>query len=252
MNLQKIYGRRAVLEALRSGGSRVRKLILAKGGHGSILQELRDEAQARGLPIEWLERHRFDKLAGDGVHQGVMAILQDRRYTDLESLVASSRRHPARALIVLADEIEDPRNLGAIARCAEGAGADGLVITTRRSADITPAAEKASGGAVEHLPIARVTNLAAGLQTLKTAGLWVAGLDAAQGQPVWEADLKRPLAVVVGAEGKGLRRLTRELCDLHLRVPLLGKVNSLNAAVATGIVLFEIVRQRRQSSGTVF
>jgi 23S rRNA (guanosine2251-2'-O)-methyltransferase len=247
MSLVKLYGRRAVLEALRSGASRVEKVILAKGGHGAVLAELSREAEARGVMVEILERRRFEKLAGEVVHQGVLAMMQARSTLSLEDLLQAAKADPAKALLVVTDEIEDPRNLGAIARCAEGAGATGLVITAHRSAEFTPAAEKASGGAVEYLSVAKVTNLANAFEDMKAAGLWIVGLDASAGQEVWEADLKRPLALVIGGEGKGLRRLTRERCDFLIRLPMHGRVASLNASVAAGITLYEVLRQRRPS-----
>lgn len=245
MSLQKIYGRHAVLEALRVDAGRIEKIILARGGHGAVWQELREAAQARGVALEWLERRHFDKLAGPAAHQGVLALLQAREYADLEDLLGAARGLGNRALIVVADEIEDPRNLGAIARCAETLGAQGLVLTARRSADLTPVAVKASGGALSHLLAVRVNNLSQALDDIKSAGLWAAGLDATAGQIIWEADLNRPLALVIGSEGKGLRRLTKDKCDLLLKIPMQGQIASLNASVAAGIALYEILRQRQ-------
>lgn len=246
MSVVKVYGRHAVLEALRSNASRVQKVILAQGGHGAVLKELYAEAQARGVAMETLDRRRFEKMAGDGVHQGVLALMQAREYLNLEDLLAEAKSDLPRALLMVTDEIEDPRNLGAIARCTEGAGATGLVITAHRSAEFTPVAEKASGGAVEHLRVARVKNLVNAIEDMKQAGLWIVGLDASAAQDVWDADLSRPLALVIGAEGKGLRRLTREHCDYLIRMPMRGRVASLNASVAAGIALYEVVRQRRE------
>jgi 23S rRNA (guanosine2251-2'-O)-methyltransferase len=247
MNINKIYGRHAVLEALRAEDSKVQKVLLAKGGHGSVLQELVSAAEARGVEVEYLERSRLDRLAGPVVHQGVLAQVFTRAYADLEDLVQAAAADLPRALLMICDEIEDPRNLGAVARSAEGAGAQGLIITSHRSSEVTPTAEKASGGALEHLPVARVVNLANALENVKAAGLWIAGLDGETGESIWDVDLNRPLALVVGNEGKGLRRLTLEKCDMRLKVPMLGKVDSLNASVAAGIALFEIQRQRRRA-----
>jgi len=245
MNLVKVYGRHAVLEALRSASAQVQTVILAQGGHGAVLKELQEAAQARGVVVEFQDRRRFTKLAGDVVHQGVLALVKARAYAELEDILQAAKEDASHALVAVTDEIEDPRNLGAIARCAEGAGATGLVFTELRSAEFTPVAEKASGGAVEHLRIARVKNLVNALEAMKSAGLWVVGLDSEAGQDLWGADLNRPIALVIGGEGKGLRRLTREHCDYLIRVPLLGKIDSLNASVAAGISLYEVVRQRR-------
>jgi 23S rRNA (guanosine2251-2'-O)-methyltransferase len=244
---QQIYGRHAVLEALKSGSGRVRRVIQAQSAHGPIFDEIRALADSQRLPVERLERRAFEKLAGQVVHQGVIALIEPRTYMDLEDLLAAAKAAGPKALLVVADEIEDPRNLGAIARCAEGASATGLVITAHRSAEFTPVAEKASGGAVEHLRLAKVTNLSNAFEAMKTAGLWIAGLDAAADQDYWDADLNRPLALVIGGEGKGLRRLTRERCDFLIKLPMRGQVASLNASVATGIALYEILRQRRGS-----
>lgn len=244
MSAERIFGRHAVLEALRATSRRVEKVLLARGGKGAILEEVRAAAEARQVPLEWLERRRFDQLTGPEVHQGVMAVLRSRTYLDLTDLLARVRGTTPQ-LLVVTDEIEDPRNLGAIARCAEGAGAQGMVITARRSSEVTAAAEKAAGGALQHLSVARVGNLSQACEQMKAVGFWLVGLDAGAGRDLWSVDLKRPLAVVVGNEGKGLRRLTREKCDELVKVPMAGKIESLNASVATGIVLFEAMRQRR-------
>ena len=245
MNFINIYGRHAVLEALRAEDSKVKKVLIAKGGHGAVVKELVSAAEARGVEVAYLDRSRFEKLAGPVVHQGVVAQVAERAYIDLEDIIQAAAADLPRALIMICDEIEDPRNLGAVARCAEGAGAQGLVITSHRSAEVTPVAEKASGGALEHLPVARVVNLANALEDIKSAGMWIAGLDGETGDSIWSVDLNRPLALVVGNEGKGLRRLTLEKCDMRLKVPMRGKVDSLNASVAAGIALFEIQRQRQ-------
>lgn len=243
--IKTIYGRRAVWEALRSNDIGVSKIILAKGTHGSLLQEISDTAQSQDIEIEWQDRRRLDKMAGTASSQGVLALIAAKGYADFGDLLDRCQAQGPTALLVICDEIEDPRNLGAIARCAEGAGAVGLVITTRRSAEVTAVTEKAAGGALAHLPVARVGNLVSVLAEIKSIGLWIAGLSAEAPQSIWEADLKRPLALVIGNEGRGLRRLTQEACDLLVRIPMRGQVNSLNAAVATGVALFEIQRQRQ-------
>lgn len=245
MSVKRVYGRRAVIEVLRSPHMDVEKVVMARGGHGSVFREVVDAAEARHVPVQWMDRRQLEKLAGPVVHQGVIAVLKSHGYAELADILDAASADLPNALIVLADEIEDPRNVGAIARCAEGAGAQGMVITAHRSAEVTEVAAKASGGALAHIPVARVVSLANAIEDIKKAGIWVAGLDAEQGQDLWEADLNRPLALIVGSEGKGLRRLTRDLCEMHLRIPMQGSVQSLNAAVASGIVLFEVQRQRR-------
>jgi len=243
-SIRKIYGRRTVLEALRSKDSQVQRVVLAKGTHGSILKELANEAQARNILVEWMEKRRLDRLFGKSVNQGVVAFLKAHQFVDVHDLIASAKEQSGQPLIVVVDEIEDPRNLGAICRSAEGVGANGIITTYHRSADITAVAEKASGGAIEHLPISQVKNLAQTIETLKKYQFWIAGLDANTDQTIWQTDLNRPLALVIGSEGKGLRRLTKESCDFLIKIPMQGQVSSLNAAVAAGITLFEIRRQQ--------
>lgn len=246
-SIRKIYGRRTVLEALRSKDNKVERIVLAKGTHGPTLKQIADEAQARRVGVEWLERRRLDKLFGQAVHQGVVAFLKAYDYVALHDLLEQVKAHITKPLLIIADEIEDPRNLGAICRSAEAAGAQGLIMTYHRSAELTPTAAKASGGALEHLPICQVKNLAQTIELLKQHHFWIAGLDSHQAQPIWEADLDRALALVIGGEGKGLRRLTKESCDLLLTIPMLGKVNSLNAAVAAGIAVYEFRRQQQKN-----
>jgi 23S rRNA (guanosine2251-2'-O)-methyltransferase len=244
-SLRKIYGRRAVLEALRSKETKVEKIILAKGTHGATVENVKDTAQAHGVSVEFMERRRFDTFAGSGVTQGVVAVLKKHDYIDVSQILEIVQGKGQSPLLVISDEVEDPRNVGAIARCAEGAGAQGMIITAHRSAEVTGVGEKASGGAFEHIPVAQVVNLANSIRDIKAAGLWIVGLDAEEGQSLWQTDLNRPLVLVIGSEGKGLRRLTKESCDMLIKIPMQGKVGSLNASVAAGVALFEVVRQRQ-------
>lgn len=246
-DIKKIYGRRTVLEALRSQEVDVEKLVLAKGTHGTVLKELQSEAQARHVLVEWMERRHLDKLFGPNVSQGVVAFIKTQQLMEVHDLLDQALARTASPLLMVADELEDPRNLGAIVRCAEGAGVLGLIMTYHRSAALSPTAIKASAGATAHLPMAQVKNLAVTLELLKKNNIWIAGLVAEGGQSLWQADLNRPLAMVIGSEGKGLRRLTREHCDFLITIPMFGQVNSLNAAVATGIALFEAKRQQQGS-----
>ncbi len=245
--IRKIYGRRTVLEALKSHDTQVERVMLAKGTHGAILTELQNEAQARNISVEWMERRHLDKLFGANVSQGVVAFIKAHQFQEVHEVLDQALAKTPSPLLLVTDEIEDPRNLGAIVRCAEGAGAHGLIMTYHRSAALTATAIKTSGGATAHLPMAQVKNLAITLEGLKKNNIWVAGLVAEGGQSLWMSDLNRPLALVIGGEGKGLRRLTREHCDFLLTIPMFGQVNSLNAAVATGITLFEAKRQQFQA-----
>ena len=233
----KVFGIKPVVEALRAG--RVTALTIStqrRIGLGELLQ-LAGESRIR---IKRAGRQELDQLVGGQQHQGVVATVRLNRAATLLQLTAASNQ----SLIVVLDGIEDPQNFGAIARVAEAAGAAGLVVQTRRSAPVTGAAVKASAGALAHLPVVSVVNLPRAIGELKAAGIWAVGLDSEAEQSIYSVDLRVPLALVIGAEGRGLRRLVREKCDWRVSLPMMGLVTSLNASVAGGIALFEAVRQR--------
>lgn len=239
-----VYGRRPVMEALQ-GGRAVRQLWLVEGLKAApVVAAIVRSAQEVGVPIHEAARQRLDELVDAAHHQGVVAEVAAFAPVELSDLLAVARQREETPLLVVADHLEDPQNLGALIRSAEAAGAHGLVLPDRRSAGITPAVVRASAGAAEHLRIASVINISRTLQEMQRAGLWIVGLDA-DGR-VWydQADLRVPLAVVVGGEGRGLTRLVAERCDLLVRLPMAGRTASLNAAVAGAIVLYEAVRQR--------
>lgn len=234
-----VYGINPVLEALRAG--HVTALRVGSRS-GSRMRELLTLAQERGLRVQHVEQDVLERLARGGVHQGVIAEVEDAsRDYGVEELVRTAAGVP---LLVVLDGIEDPHNLGAILRTADAAGADGVVMQTRRSAALGGAAAKASAGAVAHVRIAHVVNIARALEELKVAGVWTIGLAGDASQSYDAVDLTVPSAIVVGAEGSGLRRLVRERCDLLAAIPMRGHVESLNVSVAAGIALFEAVRQR--------
>jgi 23S rRNA (guanosine2251-2'-O)-methyltransferase len=188
----------------------------------------------------------LDRMAGNAGHQGLVAVTSAKQYSDLDDLVAARRGE--HSLIVVLDGVEDPHNLGAILRTADAAGADGVVIPERRAAGVTGTVAKTSAGASEHLPVAKVTNISRALEELKAKELWIVGLDE-RGQQTYDAvDYKMHCAIVLGAEGKGLHDLVRKHCDFAVSVPMQGQVASLNVSVAAGVVLFEVVRQRRQAA----
>lgn len=207
--------------------------------------ELFSRARDAGIRVEKLPRERLDSLAEGGVHQGVVAELRQYAYADLPDLLEAAQEKGEPALVVLLDGIQDPHNLGAIVRSAHALGAHGVVIGKDRAAQVTGAVSKASAGAIEHVPVARVVNLSRALEELKEAGLWTVAADPRGTQELWEAKLDGPLAVVVGAEGAGVRPGVLEHCDFRLRIPMAGKVGSLNASVSAALVLYEICRQRR-------
>lgn len=234
-----IYGINSVAEALKAG--RLRQIQVADYT-GDRLMRLLDEAAARGVPIRRVAREILERAAEGRPHQGIVADVTGPPAATLEELANSSEGPP---LIVVLDEVEDPQNVGAIMRSVDAAGASGLVRQTRRAAPLTGAAAKASAGAVHHVRVAEVVNIARALEELKKAGVWVVGLDAAGERPYYDLDLSLPTALVVGAEGHGLRRLVRERCDLVAAIPMGGHVSSLNVSAAAAIVLFDAVRQRR-------
>lgn len=236
-----IAGRNPVLEALRSERP-INKILLARGLKPATAVEITRLAREKQVPVQQVEKNFLDRLLPDTHHQGIVARVAPHEYTDLEDILASIKETDP--LLVLLDEVTDPHNLGAVIRSTCAAGAHGVVIPRRRAAALTPAAVKASAGAVEFLPVARVNNMVQTINLLKERGIWVVGADAAASQVIWEAPLDGPLAIVIGGEDKGLGRLVKENCDLLVKFPMLGKVNSLNASVASALVLFEAVRQR--------
>jgi len=238
-----IHGINAVLDAIDADPPRVGRIVAAVGRGDARVQRVLDAARRAGLPVERLPSGAIDRLAGPGtVHQGVVALLAEASYADIEATLSGA---PAPALFVVLDGVEDPRNLGAVIRAAAAAGAGGVFLPEHRSAGLTPVCIKASAGAAFRIPIARVGNLAAFLRRLKEKRVWVIGLEAG-GTPIWGGfDLREPVALVLGGEGKGLRRLTREHCDAIVSLPLAAGVESLNVAVAAGIALYEAARQRR-------
>lgn len=240
---EKIVGRNPVLEALKSNRS-INKLLVAKGVSGGSLSEIRARAGEKRIPIQEVERTHLDTLAESTRHQGVLLFAAARDYVEVEDILAKAASLNQTPLIVLLDEVEDPHNLGAILRSADGAGAHGVIIPKRRSVGLTEAVARASAGAVEYVPVARVTNLARTIDELKEKGFWIAGTDAAGEKVFWEQDLTGPLGVVVGSEGKGISRLVKEKCDFLVRIPMAGQISSLNAGIATSLILYEVLRQR--------
>ena len=236
-----LYGRNPVLEALRAGRP-ARKLVLAQGVQPEPrLQEILTLAAQRGIPVEESPRRRVDDIAHTEHHQGIAGYFHSRAPLSLDDLLGTAR-HPA--LLLVLDGIQDPQNLGALSRTADAVGADGLVIPKHRAATVTPAAAKASAGATEYVPVASVPNLAHALQRIGEAGLWRVGLAAEGSVRYNQVDYTTPVAIVVGAEGEGLRPITRRSCDVVVSLPMLGHVASLNAAAAGAVLLYEAARQR--------
>lgn len=236
-----LYGRNPVLEALRAGRN-ARKLVVAQGVRSEPrLQEILTLAADRGIAVEESPRRRLDDIAHTEHHQGIAGYFHSREPLTLEKLLEQAP-HPA--LLLVLDGIQDPQNLGALARTADAVGAGGLVIPRHRATHVTPAAAKASAGATEYVPVVSVTNLAQALGRIGDSGIWRVGLAAGATQRYDEFDYTSPVAIVVGAEGEGLRPLTRRHCDAVVSLPMLGHVASLNAAVAGAVLMYEAARQR--------
>jgi 23S rRNA (guanosine2251-2'-O)-methyltransferase len=241
-----LYGINTVAEALKARGRAFEWIGVATERKDIRLKRVIDECRKIGVQVRFLTRMELDKLAGNTAHQGLVAVTSAKQYNDLDDLLAARRAE--HSLIVVLDGVEDPHNLGAILRTADAAGADGVVVPDRRAAGVTGIVAKVSAGASEHLPIAKVTNISRALEELKSNDLWIVGLDERGPQTYDAVDYKMHCAVVLGAEGKGLHELVRRHCDFLVSIPMLGKVPSLNVSVAAGIVLFEVVRQRRPAA----
>jgi len=243
-----VWGRHPVFEALRAGRT-VDRLVIAEGTRAlGLLGEIIQTARERGVDVQFVDRRALDRLSDRANHQGIVAEVADFNYRTLDDLVAAGSSATVAPLVLVLDGLEDPQNLGTLIRSAEAVGATGVVIPVHRAVGVTPAVEKASAGAVEHLPIARVTNVVRSLVDLKQRGYWVIGLDPGGNQAYDQIRVDAPIALVVGAEGKGLGRLVRETCDALVRVPVRGRVGSLNAAVAGSIVLYDILRRRKSGA----
>jgi 23S rRNA (guanosine2251-2'-O)-methyltransferase len=236
-----LYGRNPVLEALRAQRP-ARKIVIAEGVRVEArLSEIRERAASMGIAVETSPRRRLDDIAHSEHHQGVAGYFHARPPLTLEGLLENAHQP---ALLLVLDGIQDPQNLGAIARTAEACDVDGLVLGRRGAAAVTPAAAKASAGAIEHLAVAQVGNLGQAMSVIGAAGLWRVGLDAGAATRYDRFDYTQPLALVVGAEGEGMRELTRRSCDVLVALPMLGRVASLNAAASAAVLLYEVQRQR--------
>ncbi len=238
-----IYGINAVTEALKARGRAFEWVGMAKERHDLRLQRLIEDCRKMGVPVRFLQRTELDRMAGTAAHQGVVAVTSAKQYSDLDDVLAAKRGRYA--LVVVLDGVEDPHNLGAILRTADAAGANGVIIPERRAVGVTGTVAKSSAGASEHLPVAKVTNISRTVEELKERNVWTVGLDERGTQSYDSLDYNMDCALVLGAEGKGLHDLVKKKCDFLVSIPVLGKVPSLNVSVAAGVVLFEIVRQRR-------
>ena len=240
-----IEGRNAVIEALRAGRA-IDKIYIAKGEVDKTLGHIASRAREAGIVVVEADRRKLDSMSVTHVHQGVLALAAVREYATVAGLLAIAEERGEPPFIVACDEISDPHNLGAILRTAECAGAHGVIIPKRRSAGLTATVDKASAGAAEHVPVARVANMASALRELKEAGLWIYGTAADGASPLWETDLSGPVCLVIGSEGDGMSRVVSEQCDFRVSIPMKGKIGSLNASASAAVVMYEALRHRMQ------
>jgi 23S rRNA (guanosine2251-2'-O)-methyltransferase len=236
-----LTGFHAVEEALAAGRA-LDRIVIARGRHGERVEAVVQLARSKSVPVRFEDRMQIDRLVGTREHQGIAALAAAKPALELEDLLAAKT---PQGLLVLLDGIEDPHNLGAIVRTALAAGANGVVIPERRAVGLTDTVERASAGALAHLPVARVKNLVRAMEEMKEAGYWLIGLDERAEKKYTEADFSGQVGIVLGSEGEGLHELTRKRCDFLVSIPTAGPVRALNVSVAAGVVLFEVVRQRQ-------
>ncbi len=238
-----IEGRNAVIEALKSDRT-IEQILLAKGDLEGAVNVIQALAKEKGIVIKEVDRRKLDGMSTTGSHQGVIAITTPFNYCELEDILAAAKEKGEEPFIIILDEIEDPHNLGSIIRTAEVCGAHGIIIPKRRNVGVTASVYKSSAGAVEYVKIAKVTNINGAIETLKKRGIWIYGADMEAREYSYQANLKGAVALVIGSEGRGISRLTKEKCDNLVKIPMKGNVNSLNASVAAGILMYEVMKNR--------
>ena len=242
-NENMLEGRNAVTEALKAGRT-ADKVFLASGDTDSTLRYIASLAKKAGAVVTYCDRRKLDTMSQTGAHQGVIAMFAAREYCTVQDILQAAKDRGEAPMIVICDEITDPHNLGAILRTAECVGAHGVIIPKRRSSGLTAVVAKASAGALEYMPVARVSNLTAAINTLKENGVWIYGTAADGAESLYQTDLTGPVAIVIGSEGAGMGRLVSQGCDFMVSIPMKGHINSLNASNAAAILLYEALRQR--------
>lgn len=243
-NAEVIYGRNAVSEAVKAGVS-INKILYYPEATGSIIPIIKAAKEAR-IILATADRNKLNEVAGTKDHQGIIAYVSPKEYVTVDDILKIAEDKGEPPFVIVLDEVQDPHNLGAVLRTCDAVGAHGVVISKRRGAPLTGTVAKSSAGALEHIPVARATNITAAIKELKDKGLWIYGTDMDGETNFFDADLKGPIALVIGSEGFGMGRLVKENCDFILNIPMQGKVSSLNASVAAGVVMYEIFRQRRK------
>ncbi|MDR9857477.1 23S rRNA (guanosine(2251)-2'-O)-methyltransferase RlmB [Paenibacillus sp. VCA1] len=241
-----IGGKHSVIEALKSGRT-INKIWVAENAQKHLTQPIVIEAKKLGVIIQHVDKRKLDQLAPGVQHQGVVAQVAPYAYAEVEDILRAAESKGEPPFILLLDEIEDPHNLGSILRTADCTGVHGVIVPKRRSAQVTATVSKTSAGAAEYVPVARVTNLGQTIDSLKEKGIWVVGTDVSAAAGIYETNVfDGPVAIVIGNEGKGMGRLIREKCDVLVKLPMNGRINSLNASVAAGVVMYEVLRRRAQ------
>ena len=238
-----VEGRNPVIEALKAG-RKIEKLFLASGSNQGSIKKIVGMAKDKGITVQYVNRKKLDSMSGTQNHQGVIALVSSYEYKNLDDILnlAQIRKEPP--FVIILDEIEDPHNLGAIMRTAECAGVHGIIIPKRRSVGLTSAVAKISAGAIEYIPVVRVTNISAAIEELKQKGFWIYGADMGGDEYYYRKELTGSIGIVIGNEGKGISRIVKEKCDFLVKIPMKGKVSSLNASVAASIITYEVLRQR--------
>lgn len=247
MNQDFIIGKNPVIEALKSERD-INKIFIAEGSQGGQMQQVIGLAKSAGVLVQFVPKKKIDQMA-EGNHQGVIAQVAAYQYAEIDDLFAAAEKKNEAPFFVLLDEIEDPHNLGSIMRTADAVGAHGIIIPKRRAVGLTATVAKASTGAIEYIPVVRVTNMARTIDELKERGVWIAGTDAKGKQDYRQFDGTMPIGLVIGSEGKGMGRLIRDKCDFLIRLPMAGHVTSLNASVASALLMYEVYRKRHPLEG---
>ncbi len=238
-----IEGRNPVLEALDSGRD-INKILVADGNKEGSIKKIIAKAKDMGVVISYVDRNKINSMSESDNHQGVIAFVAAHEYADLNTLLNNIEESDEDAFLIVLDEISDPHNLGSIMRTADAVGAQGIIIPKRRAVGLTPVVAKTSAGAIEYVPVCRVTNIARTIEELKSRNIWVAGADMAGEQTHFNSNFKGNIAIVMGSEGKGISRLVKEKCDFLVNIPMQGKVSSLNASVAASVIMYEVYKQR--------
>lgn len=238
-----VEGRNPVIEALNAGRE-IEKILIQDGNKSGSINKIKGKAKDKGIVIQYVPKSKLDSISLTNAHQGVVAYVSAHNYKTIEDMFDLAESRDEKPFIIILDELEDPHNLGSIMRTAECVGAHGIIIPKRRSVGLTGVVAKTSAGAIEYIPVAKVSNIVQTIEELKKRGLWIYGADMKGKENFYDSDLKGSIGLVVGSEGKGISRLVKEKCDVLLKIPMKGKVSSLNASVAASILMYEILKQR--------